>query len=125
MASELNIDKLDYILKDDLFNAFNKWVNATSVTRSNIDANTFVQILLEKINILFYIKNDSAKSIYDDKLHKAKVFYGISLNKEKLDLYITTINQANDSDLQSKIEQNFLSYLTNIINTYHKVTFPM
>lgn len=118
LAKKFQIDKLDYVRRDDLYQAFNQWQSSTSVKTKNIEPTEFVNILLEKVHPIFYIKNDSANSIYEDKKHGAKVFYGLSLKKETLDSYIQEKCKEKTSISQSNIERNFLNYLENLIVKY-------
>lgn len=119
LAKELQIDKLDYVRRDDLLQAFKQWQTSTSVKTKNIEPTEFFSILSEKFHPIFYIKNDSAISIYnDDKKGGAKVFYGLYLKKEVLDSYIQEMNKEKTSSSCAEIANTFLNYSKNLISKY-------
>jgi hypothetical protein len=75
-------------------------------------------MVLNKLHIIFYLKNDMAKSIYDKNIHKAKVFYGLSIKKDVFDSYLQKKSQEKTTISQSELEENFLSYFGDLIRKY-------
>jgi hypothetical protein len=130
-AIELGVTKLAYTLNMDLTEGFSLWLKSVSDdTDLKINERKLAPILLTKYHTIFYIKVDNPTSIFrSEKIHSSpKAFYGISLNKNKLDAFLQEKANEQEQVLQKNLQDNFSNYLADHINKYNselnQFTFP-
>lgn len=116
VAKTIGITNLDFTYSKDFICAFNEWYKTTYSGSSSIDV---IKYLSHKYSALFYLKNESGYYQYGpDKGKKAKArgFYGIKINEDKLQQYIEHASAAQETKDFALIEKEFITYLEEILN---------
>ena len=119
LATKLSIDKLNYTTKDDLIQAYTAWHNTDKTNICDLSKN-LTDLLSKKISPVFYVKRDKAVSIYDlkENTRNVKVFYGITLNKYKLNAYIQNSQHEQKTVDASIVKTQFKNYFQQLIKDF-------
>ncbi|SEJ96107.1 hypothetical protein SAMN05660742_12928 [Propionispira arboris] len=115
--SELGIDCLPFSTRNDLFQAFDLWYNATFSKKHLLSIDDFTKILKDRYHPIFYKKRQTI-GIYVTEKREYRGFYGLSIQKDKLDSHIEKCIQVNAAKLENKLTEDFSEYLSSLIRKY-------
>lgn len=118
-AKQLHITDLDFIYKDDLKYVFDEWYKITYSELSLISEDDFTEYIISKLGSMFYIKDETHTFKYNEKRGqkgKARGFYGLTINKRKLQEYIKEKTVEQETKNTAALQEQFASYFEEIIN---------
>lgn len=116
LARGAHITDLGYVPNDDIEEVYTLWQKSAP---DYIPETKIINLIKDLYDPLFYVKFNHAKSMLhpDSEEANVKVFYGLSLDMEKVDiLKQEKKSQHNGADIQ----EAFLHYYKDMIDNFHK-----